>query len=206
MLVSRAFDLQALATKDDKLVLACQGCPQHQRQFGAVLYVAIHGTDRDFECVVYQPTADADFACMSEKDATHSITVTSGMVTPVKGVMTSTFGPRMHPILHQVRIHKGVDWGAPIGTPIMAAFDGKIAFAGDGKGCGNVVKIDHGGGQGDRLRAHEPLRQRHESRPRGESRRCDRLCRDDGSPDRAASALRTLPERRGGRPAGQRGC
>src|SRR6185369_2325098 len=78
---------------------------------------------------------------------THSITVTNGMVTPVKGVLTSTFGPRMHPILHQVRIHKGVDWGAPIGTPIVAAFDGTIAFAGDGKGYGNVIRIDHGGGK-----------------------------------------------------------
>ena len=148
MLVSRAFDLQALATKDDKLVLAfAKDARSANGNSGRVLYVAIHGTDRDFECVVYQPTPDADFACMSEKDATHSITVTSGMVTPVKGVMTSTFGPRMHPILHQVRIHKGVDWGAPIGTPIMAAFDGKIAFAGDGKGYGNVIKIDHGGGK-----------------------------------------------------------
>ena len=69
------------------------------------------------------------------------------MVTPVKGVMTSTFGPRLHPILKRVRIHKGVDWGAPIGTPIVAAFDGTIAYAGDGKGYGNVVRIDHGGGK-----------------------------------------------------------
>src|SRR5262249_39570805 len=58
-----------------------------------------------------------------------------------------TFGPRLHPILHVVRVHKGVDWAAPIGTPIVAAFDGKIAFAGDGKGYGNVIRIDHGGGK-----------------------------------------------------------
>ena len=49
------------------------------------------------------------------------------MVTPVNGVMTSTFGPRRHPILETVRIHKGVDWAAPIGTPIIAAFEGAIA-------------------------------------------------------------------------------
>lgn len=148
MLISRAFDLQALATKDDRLVLAYAKTARGEDGSGSrVLYVAVHGVDRDLECFVYQPQPGADFACMTEKDATHSITVTSGMVTPVKGVMTSTFGPRMHPILHQVRIHKGVDWGAPVGTPIMAAFDGKVAFAGDGKGYGNVIRIDHGGGR-----------------------------------------------------------
>lgn len=148
MLVSRAFDLQALATKDDRLVLAYAKSGRSEDGSGSrVLYVAVHGVDRNLECFVYQPQPGADFACMTEKDATHTVTVTSGMVTPVKGVMTSTFGPRMHPILHQVRIHKGVDWGAPVGTPIMAAFDGKVAFAGDGKGYGNVIRIDHGGGR-----------------------------------------------------------
>jgi murein DD-endopeptidase MepM/ murein hydrolase activator NlpD len=148
MLISRSFDLQAMATRDDRLVLvfAKEGRGKDQAA-GRVLYVAVKGVDRNFECFVYQPTPDADFACMTEKDATHSVTVTSGMVTPVKGVMTSTFGPRLHPILGKVRIHKGVDWGAPIGTPIVAAFDGAIAYAGDGKGYGNVVRIDHGGGK-----------------------------------------------------------
>ena len=62
-------------------------------------------------------------------------------------MLTSTFGPRRHPILKQVRIHKGVDWAAPIGTPIMAAFDGTVEFAGDGKGYGNVIRVSHGGGK-----------------------------------------------------------
>jgi len=69
------------------------------------------------------------------------------MVTPVNGVMTSTFGPRKHPILGVVRIHKGVDWAAPVGTPIMAAFDGEISFQGDGGSYGNLVKISHANGR-----------------------------------------------------------
>ncbi len=76
-----------------------------------------------------------------------SLTVANGMVTPVSGVMTSTFGPRKHPILGVVRIHKGVDWAAPVGTPIMAAFDGEISFQGDGGSYGNLVKISHGNGR-----------------------------------------------------------
>lgn len=147
MLVSRAFDLQALATANDRLVLAYAKTGRGEGgRSGRVLYVAVRGVDRNFECFVYQPQPGADYACMTEKDATHSVTVTNGMVTPVKGVLTSTFGPRRHPILKQVRIHKGVDWGAPVGTPIMAAFDGKVAYAGDGKGYGNVIRIDHAGG------------------------------------------------------------
>ena len=61
--------------------------------------------------------------------------------------MTSTFGPRKHPILGTVRIHKGVDWAAPIGTPIVAAFDGEITFQGDGGSYGNLVKIAHANGR-----------------------------------------------------------
>jgi murein DD-endopeptidase MepM/ murein hydrolase activator NlpD len=147
MLISRSFDLQALATKSDRLILAYAKNGGAEGSAGRVLYVAVTGIDRNFECFVYQPQPNADYACMTEKDATHTITVAAGMVTPVKGVLTSTFGPRMHPILHQVRIHKGVDWAAPVGTPIVAAFGGTIAFAGDGKGYGNVIRIDHGGGR-----------------------------------------------------------
>ncbi|TIW30281.1 MAG: M23 family metallopeptidase, partial [Mesorhizobium sp.] len=52
-----------------------------------------------------------------------------------------------HPILGTVRIHKGVDWAAPLGTPIAAAFDGEVVFQGDGGGYGNLVKISHGNGR-----------------------------------------------------------
>jgi murein DD-endopeptidase MepM/ murein hydrolase activator NlpD len=148
MLVSKVFDLSALATKDDKLTLVfAKSASDDQSNAGHVLYVAIRGGDRNFECFVYQPTPGAAYACMTEKDATHSLTVTNGMAAPVNGVLTSTFGYRKHPILGVVRLHKGVDWKAPVGTPIMAAFDGTIAYVGDGKGYGNVIRIDHGGGR-----------------------------------------------------------
>ena len=148
MLVSKVFDLSALATKEDKLTIVyAKSAGEEQDNAGHVLYVAIRGGDRNFECFVFQPTPGAGYACMTEKDATHSITVTNGMVQPVNGVLTSTFGYRKHPILGVVRLHKGVDWKAPVGTPIMAAFDGTIAYVGDGKGYGNVIRIDHGGGR-----------------------------------------------------------
>jgi murein DD-endopeptidase MepM/ murein hydrolase activator NlpD len=52
---------------------------------------------------------------------------------------------RMHPVLHEVRAHKGVDFAAPTGTPIRAAADGKITFQGWKGGYGKVVMIQHDG-------------------------------------------------------------
>ena len=53
---------------------------------------------------------------------------------------------RLHPILHTIRAHKGVDYAAGTGTPIKATGDGKISFKGVKRGYGNVVTISHGGG------------------------------------------------------------
>jgi murein DD-endopeptidase MepM/ murein hydrolase activator NlpD len=50
---------------------------------------------------------------------------------------------RMHPILHRMRAHHGVDYAAPIGTPVKAAGDGTIRFAGVMGGYGNMVEIQH---------------------------------------------------------------
>lgn len=52
---------------------------------------------------------------------------------------------RLHPILNKIRAHKGVDYSAPTGTPIMAAGDGKVTLAGTYSGYGNCVTIDHSG-------------------------------------------------------------
>jgi murein DD-endopeptidase MepM/ murein hydrolase activator NlpD len=50
---------------------------------------------------------------------------------------------RLHPILNTIRAHKGVDYAAPIGTPVHAAGDGRIRYAGVMGGYGNVVEIEH---------------------------------------------------------------
>ena len=59
--------------------------------------------------------------------------------------VTSGFSMRMHPILKTWRAHKGVDYGAPSGTPIRAVADGVIDFMGVKGGYGNVVILRHGG-------------------------------------------------------------
>lgn len=53
---------------------------------------------------------------------------------------------RRHPILGRIRAHRGVDYAARTGTPIMAAGDGKVKFAGWQNGYGRVVILEHGQG------------------------------------------------------------
>lgn len=50
---------------------------------------------------------------------------------------------RLHPILNLIRAHQGIDYAAPVGTPVRAAGDGRINFAGPKGGYGNVVEIQH---------------------------------------------------------------
>jgi murein DD-endopeptidase MepM/ murein hydrolase activator NlpD len=58
--------------------------------------------------------------------------------------ITSRFNPkRMHPVLHVVMPHNGIDFGATAGTPVFAASSGTVHSAGDSGPCGNMVQIDH---------------------------------------------------------------
>ena len=69
------------------------------------------------------------------------------MRNPVKGGRyTSGFGKRRHPLLKRVRMHTGVDWAAPSGTPILAAGDGTVERVGRHGGYGNYVRIRHANG------------------------------------------------------------
>jgi murein DD-endopeptidase MepM/ murein hydrolase activator NlpD len=64
--------------------------------------------------------------------------------TPINGArITSGFGMRMHPLLGYSKMHKGIDFGAAIGTPIYAAGDGVIEEAGRKGGYGNYVRVKH---------------------------------------------------------------
>ena len=62
------------------------------------------------------------------------------------GIMRSGFGERNHPLLHYMKVHTGVDWAAPFGTPIFAAGNGAIEEIGVKGGYGKYVRLRHANG------------------------------------------------------------
>jgi len=92
-------------------------------------------------------SATAAMACET-LDGAKSEALTS-LTTPVSGAgvqLTTTFGMRFHPFFREMRMHEGIDWTAPPGTPVAAAGPGRVVTAARRGVHGNVVIIDHGAG------------------------------------------------------------
>lgn len=68
--------------------------------------------------------------------------------------VTSGFSMRFHPILQRWKAHLGVDYGAPTGTAVRSVGDGRVAFAGQQNGYGNVIQLQH---SGDRMTVYAHL-------------------------------------------------
>ncbi|WP_342454955.1 M23 family metallopeptidase [Aurantiacibacter sp. D1-12] len=79
-------------------------------------------------------------------DAAGEGTMREGLIAPVPGAISSRYGMRRHPILGYRRMHAGVDFRGRHGTPIYAATDGTVNYAGRNGGLGNFVRIRHAGG------------------------------------------------------------
>ena len=110
---------------------------------GEVLYTSmtVDGTTRDF-FRFRTPDGQVDYYDEQGNSAKKFL-----MRNPVKGGRyTSGFGTRHHPILGYVRMHTGVDWAAPTGTPILAAGDGTVDMVGREGGYGNYIRIRHSNG------------------------------------------------------------
>lgn len=69
---------------------------------------------------------------------------TGGYPLPYGVPVTSSYGWRMNPVTAIWSFHSGIDLGAPLGTPVLAAKAGRVDFAGWGDGYGNLVELDHG--------------------------------------------------------------
>jgi murein DD-endopeptidase MepM/ murein hydrolase activator NlpD len=106
-----------------------------------LLFVSLdaRGATKSFYRFKREGDANADWYDANGKSARKFL-----MKTPINGArLSSGFGFRRHPILGYSALHKGTDFAAPTGTPIMAAGDGVIVKAGYNGGYGNYVRIRH---------------------------------------------------------------
>jgi murein DD-endopeptidase MepM/ murein hydrolase activator NlpD len=106
-----------------------------------IVYVGLKYGKNESQIYRYKPTDDkrADYFDENGKAVRKAL-----LRTPVDGArITSTFGMRRHPLLGYSKMHEGVDFGAPIGTPILAAGDGVVTQKGWNGGYGHYVEIRH---------------------------------------------------------------
>ena len=114
-------------------------------RYGHVLAAEYSGQAGTFRAFYWKPPGEKQGRYFNDKGESVERTF---LKTPLKYTrISSTFDRhRMHPILHIRRAHLGVDYAAPIGTPIWAAASGKIIFRGRRGGAGNCVMIRHDNG------------------------------------------------------------
>lgn len=110
---------------------------------GNILFAKMNLGGRDLPLYRYEGR-DGEIAYY---DANGKSAKRSLMRTPIDGArISSGYGMRKHPVLGYGKMHKGVDFAAPRGTPIYAAGDGKIVKRGPFSSYGNYIKIRHGNG------------------------------------------------------------
>lgn len=108
-----------------------------------LLYAALHrASGPDVQLMKWQLAGRTDWFDTQASGSDRS----AGLMAPVAGRITSSFGVRYHPILHFARLHAGIDFGARWGSPIVAAADGQVVGAGWAGGYGRQVQVAHGSG------------------------------------------------------------
>lgn len=133
-------------TQDD---LRQQAAAEVANQNGVLAQLQARKSEFQAQIASLQRQSDALASQLRGRQAGQTL-VPSGhgvLSVPIPGApITSGFGPRVHPIYGDVRMHTGVDFGAATGTPIQAAADGVVVSAGPLGGYGNATVIDHGNG------------------------------------------------------------
>ena len=124
------------------LIVANRRAATGESQEGPLLYAAIdRASAPDIRLMKWNLGGRVDWV-----DANGAGRQVSAFAWPVAGRITSGFGLRVHPILRFARMHRGIDFGAGYGAPIVAASDGQVVGAGWAGGYGRQVRIAHGGG------------------------------------------------------------
>ena len=107
---------------------------------GAILYASLNTSGRTLPIYRYE-TSDGEVDLFNEEGQSVRKTL---MITPIDGArLSSRYGMRRHPVLGYSRMHKGLDFAAPTGTPIMSAGDGVVDYSGRKGGYGKYIRIRH---------------------------------------------------------------
>ena len=106
---------------------------------GSILFAQMSVKEREITLYKFGNDKDYGYFDINGKSVEKAL-----MKTPINGArLSSSFGMRKHPILGYNKMHKGTDFAAPAGTPIMASGSGTIVHAKWCGGGGNCVKIKH---------------------------------------------------------------
>ena len=109
------------------------------RDTGKIIYASMFVNGEEINLYHFKDKNSDDFFNIKGQSITKSL-----MKTPINGArLSSSFGMRKHPILGYNKMHKGTDFAAPSGTPIMASGSGTITRARWCGGGGNCIKIKH---------------------------------------------------------------
>ena len=109
------------------------------RDTGKIIYASMYVNGEEINLYNFKFKNDEDYFDIKGKSITKSL-----MKTPINGArLSSSFGMRKHPILGYNKMHRGTDFAAPSGTPIMASGSGTVTRARWCGGGGNCVKIKH---------------------------------------------------------------
>ena len=106
---------------------------------GKIIYASMFVNNREISLYNFNYNNDVGFYNINGKSVVKAL-----MKTPINGArLSSSFGMRKHPILGFNKMHRGTDFAAPTGTPIMASGSGTVTRARWCGGGGNCVKIRH---------------------------------------------------------------
>jgi len=147
-LIGELTDLKApLPAEETMRALYSREFRGKSKSTGKIIYVGLTGPGGAVDCYAFA-FPDGVFRCFDVKGGGTVLAPSSvgGIFAPIKGApVTSLFGMRFHPILHILRLHAGIDFGAPIGSIVRSVADGKVEIAGPVSGFGNHVRIKHNG-------------------------------------------------------------
>ncbi|MFZ0411063.1 MAG: peptidoglycan DD-metalloendopeptidase family protein [Candidatus Acidiferrales bacterium] len=114
-------------------------------QYGRILAAEYNNGGRPYRAVLFHdPAGNPAYYAPDGKSMKKAF-----LHSPLKfaAVITSHFSEhRFHPILKEYRPHLGIDYGAPMGTPVQTIGDGRVVFAGPKGGAGNLIEIQHTNG------------------------------------------------------------